>query len=27
MTTYEVWHEDETMTIGWPVRAFAAAAA
>jgi DNA-binding transcriptional MerR regulator len=27
MTTYEVWHEDETMTIGWPVRAFAPAAA
>jgi DNA-binding transcriptional MerR regulator len=24
MTTYEIWHEDETMTIGWPVRAFAA---
>ncbi len=27
MTTYEIWHEDETMTIGWPVRAFAAAPA
>lgn len=27
MTTYEIWHEDETMTIGWPVRAFAPAAA
>lgn len=22
MTTYEIWHEDKTMTIGWPVRAF-----
>jgi DNA-binding transcriptional MerR regulator len=27
MDTYEIWHEDETMTIGWPVRAFAPAAA
>ena len=27
MTTYEIWHEDETMTIGWPVRAFTPAAA
>jgi DNA-binding transcriptional MerR regulator len=24
MTTYEIWQEDETMTIGWPVRAFTA---
>jgi DNA-binding transcriptional MerR regulator len=23
MTTYEIWHEDETMTICWPVHAFA----
>lgn len=23
MTTYEIWHTDETMTICWPVRAFA----
>lgn len=23
MTTYEIWHEDETMTICWPVRDFA----
>ncbi|MEW5988876.1 MAG: MerR family transcriptional regulator [Chloroflexota bacterium] len=23
MTTYEIWYEDETMTICWPVRAFA----
>jgi DNA-binding transcriptional MerR regulator len=23
MTTYEIWHDDRTMTIGWPVRAFA----
>lgn len=22
MTTYEIWHEDETMTIGWPVRSY-----
>ena len=22
MTTYEIWHADETMTIGWPVKAF-----
>lgn len=22
MTTYEIWHDDETMTICWPVRAF-----
>jgi len=22
MTTYEIWHKDETMTICWPVRAF-----
>jgi len=22
MTTYEIWHEDETMTICWPVREF-----
>lgn len=27
MTTYEIWHEDETMTICWPVRAFAPAVA
>ena len=26
MTTYEIWHEDETMTICWPVRAFVATA-
>ncbi len=25
MTTYEVWHEDRSMTIGWPVMAFVAA--
>ena len=25
MTTYELWHEDMSMTIGWPVRAFTAA--
>jgi DNA-binding transcriptional MerR regulator len=25
MTTYEIWHEDMTMTICWPVRAFAPA--
>jgi hypothetical protein len=25
MTTYELWHEDRSMTIGWPVRAFEAA--
>lgn len=24
MTTYEIWHADETMTICWPVRSFAA---
>ena len=24
MTTYEIWHDDETMTICWPVRAFPA---
>ncbi|MDX1687630.1 MAG: MerR family transcriptional regulator [Candidatus Promineifilaceae bacterium] len=24
MTTYEVWHDDETMTICWPVHAFPA---
>lgn len=23
LTTYEIWHADRTMTIGWPVRAFA----
>lgn len=23
MTTYEIWHADETMSICWPVRAFA----
>jgi len=22
MTTYEIWHEDLTMTLGWPVRNF-----
>ncbi len=22
MTTYEIWHEDETMTICWPIREF-----
>lgn len=22
MTTYEIWHEDDTMTICWPVRSF-----
>lgn len=22
MTTYEIWHEDYTMTLGWPVQAF-----
>ena len=22
MTTYEIWHEDSSMTIGWPVRGF-----
>jgi DNA-binding transcriptional MerR regulator len=27
LTTYEIWHADETMTIGWPVRAFAPAPA
>lgn len=27
MTTYEIWHEDETMTICWPVRDFAPVAA
>jgi DNA-binding transcriptional MerR regulator len=27
MTTYEIWHADETMSICWPVRAFAPAAA
>jgi DNA-binding transcriptional MerR regulator len=26
MTCYEIWHEDMTMTIGWPVQSFAAAA-
>lgn len=26
MTTYEIWHEDETFTICWPVRAFVATA-
>ncbi len=25
MTTYEVWHEDRSMTISWPVMAFAVA--
>jgi DNA-binding transcriptional MerR regulator len=23
LTTYELWHADQTMTIGWPERAFA----
>jgi DNA-binding transcriptional MerR regulator len=27
MTCYEIWHEDRTETMGWPVRAFAPAAA
>lgn len=27
MTTYEIWHADETMSICWPVRAFAPATA
>lgn len=27
MTTYEIWHEDETMTICWPVQAFTPAVA
>jgi DNA-binding transcriptional MerR regulator len=22
MTTYEIWHDDETMSIGWPVKDF-----
>ena len=22
MTTYEIWHDDETMTICWPVKTF-----
>ena len=25
MTTYELWHEDMSMTIGWPVRALSTA--
>lgn len=25
MTTYEIWHEDMTMTISWPVKEFGAA--
>lgn len=25
MTTYELWHEDRSMTIGWPVEAFSGA--
>ena len=24
MTTYEIWHEDDTMTISWPVKSFRA---
>ncbi len=27
MTTYEIWHEDRSMTIGWPVREFEPAVA
>ena len=27
MTTYEIWHADDTITIGWPVQAFAPAPA
>ena len=27
MTTYEIWHADETMTICWPVCYFAPVAA
>ena len=26
LTTYEIWHEDDTMTICWPVREFVATA-